>query len=429
MFLGNYLRWPVSRDVRRIRFRVIEPSHYEPEAHAAIFNAVLQDLISAPVEPLDPFADKISFGPVGEDCDLVTFPEAFLAAEDLLSTLSMLERWNAPTACIHVGLRPSAENESHLFSFAQLSTLTQDLEARSEIVRADLTAFRKWLAQQRAGFHFNIACVFAMDAESRLRMCLHPKLVRSKFERSPLPEEDLAEGNLLTLITLDPVKKTLMTVTVQPLICSDALNTGTDLGEDPPLRAVNRSADCFGTMPPDHVDIVSVATCSPQQEGETLHQRAWHDQFLEAFLATQSGDLPRHNFASFVLSNFLHVPTASQPNKAKGAGLSGVFMPIGCDQRHLHDEVAIFHRVKKSGEQERWTRPHDEVDKDARKLKFLAALKPSSADFSVRIFGFTMDRLPRDNPISEEFPKGLVHCSVRTATRKEGGILEFSHGV
>lgn len=267
-----------------------------------------------------------------------------------------------------------------------------------------------------------------MDAKSCLRVCLHPKLVRSKFERSPLPEEDLAEGNLLTLITLDPVKKNLMTVTVQPLICSDALNIGTDLGEDPPLRAVNRSADCFGIAPPDHIDIVSVATCSPQQEFESPIHRGWHDQFLEAFLATQSGDLPRHNFASFVLANFLNVPIPSQPSKAKGAGLSGVFMPIGCDQKHLHDDVVIFHRVKKTGEQEHWTRPLDEVDKGVRKLKFLAALKPSNEDLSVRIFGFTMDRLPRDNPISEEFPKGLVHCSVRTATRKEGGLLEFTHG-
>jgi hypothetical protein len=90
MFLGNYLRWPVRRDVRRIRFRIIEPSHYQPTDHASIFNAVLGDLLSAPVIETDPFAKNLPVEPMGEDFDLVTFPEAFLASADLLYALTTL---------------------------------------------------------------------------------------------------------------------------------------------------------------------------------------------------------------------------------------------------------------------------------------------------------------------------------------------------
>lgn len=74
-----------------------------------------------------------------------------------MSALSMLERWNTPTACIHVGLRPSSEDENHLFSVSQLSKLIEDLEVRSSLICSDLAAFKTWLEQQNKSFHFNIA--------------------------------------------------------------------------------------------------------------------------------------------------------------------------------------------------------------------------------------------------------------------------------
>jgi len=37
-----------------------------------------------------------------------------------------------------------------------------------------------------------------VDANQHVRVCLHPKLVRSKFEFSPLEENHMEEANLLT---------------------------------------------------------------------------------------------------------------------------------------------------------------------------------------------------------------------------------------
>ena len=190
----------------------------------------------------------------------------------------------------------------------------------------DLSKFSKWLDQQNYEFKFNIGCVFTVDATHDVRICLHPKVVQSKSESSALPEHNMSEANLLSLATLRPANKNLKTVTLQPLLCSDALDLSTDNGEAGPLEAVNKQADILGANPPDHIDVVSVATCTPQTltiSGKGERYFVWHEQFKNSFLrAATNPSLQRHHFSTFVLANFGLTP------EKKIAGLSGIFMPI-----------------------------------------------------------------------------------------------------
>lgn len=279
IFTGNHLNWPVERTVRTFTVRVIEPSHYEPKSHGKIFGAVLGELIAPTPDEVDLYTDLARGIPISDEFDLVTFPEAFLAANDLLKVLTTL-RGRPSLGCVHVGLRP-LDQGSHLFGVSELAQLTDDLIGLSVRGNEDLASFKEWLNGQRSDHRFNIGCLFAIDAKGELRVCLHPKLVRSKFERAPVPDEHMEEANFLTLITLIPTEKHFFSVTLQPLICSDALNISRDHPGDAPMKAVNTEAACFGDSPPDHIDIVSVATCTPQVEdvsSTTLPYCSWHIQ-------------------------------------------------------------------------------------------------------------------------------------------------------
>ena len=194
--------------------------------------------------------------------------------------------------CIHVGLRPTIDANQHLFTVGELHKLLVCYFGSSR--GWPKTIFRNspnGEHQQNYEFKFNIGCVFTVDATHDVRICLHPKVVRSKSESSALPEHNMSEANLLSLVTLRPANKNLKTVTLQPLLCSDALDLSTDNGEAGPLEAVNKQADILGANPPDHIDVVSVATCTPQTltiSGKGERYFVWHEQFKNSIPA--SGD-------------------------------------------------------------------------------------------------------------------------------------------
>jgi hypothetical protein len=131
--------------------------------------------------------------------------------------------------------RPSAAKK-HLFSVPQIEELVTSLKSVPRSVAEDLEAFESWLAVQDPSHRFNLGCLFAIDREHRLRICLHPKMVRSNLEHSAIPDEHMDQGNLVTLVTLLPSDRTMLSQTIQPLICSDALDLRTDGKTPPPDR-------------------------------------------------------------------------------------------------------------------------------------------------------------------------------------------------
>jgi hypothetical protein len=230
---------------------------------------------------------------------------------------------------------------------------------------------------------------------------------------------------LLTLVTLLPEDKTLLSVTLQPLLCSDALNLSTDRPNCRPLEAVNSSADCFDGAPPDHIDIVSVATCTPQPETTTRlgSHRQWHQEFRDSFKSAASHDaLARHHYATFVLSNFQIIPESTP------GGLSGAFIPIPFQDNGCAGFVTVSawgRETTSSGADKRWSEPDEEISKWSTS-GYVASLTPIEADVGshARMLGFTVHRLPRDTTRWRQV-SGLVDLQLQTASRDESGTIVF----
>jgi hypothetical protein len=430
-FTGDHHCWTVHRHERTFVVRVVEPTTYAPSGHGAVFQAVLGELVS----PAPTLVDALGAQPISEPnepFDLATFPEAFVAADDLLSALEALGGALLP-GCFHIGLRPTADAGQHLFTKVQILDLVERLATLPHVEKGDLVGFRAWALGRTAKDHCNLGCLFATDVHAKLRICLHPKLVRSKFETHPLNEHHMAEASHLALVTLFPADKTFFSVTLQPLLCSDALNLPTDKKTPPPLEAVNIHAGCFGDTPPDHVDIVTVATCTPQTplSLETgAEHRAWHEQFLDSFKhAASDGQWARHHHAAFVLSNFLEL--------GRPGGLSGAFLPVATDLHKFPPQVfaSAYGRPKPTEKVpnpggNRWSTPDDGAALETWQGRgFVAGLSPfTHPDAAVRIFGFTIGRLPRDNS-RWDVAGGLVGLEVQVGTRKPSGEIAFEREV
>lgn len=426
-FLRNFLQWPIDRSTRTFRAFVVEPGLYQPTRHGDIFDAALTSLISPQPNLVDQFQGRNSPIP-HEEFDLLTFPEAFLPVARLLSTLELVGQ-SGLAGCVHVGLRPLADEPRHLFSVPELWTLIEGLRNLTSLRQCDLTPFLDWLEQQREDLRFNVGCFFTVDADGDLRVCLHPKLVRSKVEFSGLAEEHMEEANLLTVITLRPVNKLFLTITVQPLLCSDALHLSTDRSGSRPLEAVHKDAECLGDTPPDHIDVVSVATCTPQIEvpsSKSEFYRTWHQEFRDSFLRAAKDDaLARHHFAVFVLSNFRMVSEKSP------GGLSGVFIPVRPEDVRPEDKSLEFLNISQwgrpkaqDGASNRWSTPDDDATPWSG-LGYIASLNPfgDGAKSVARMFGFTFPQLPRQMP-RWHTKLGLVKYAVKI-TEPDSSPLTF----
>jgi hypothetical protein len=409
-FLPNELCWTVDRPNRTFQIYVVEPGKYEPASHSNIFDAAINFFIERRIQRLDRYVlDTLTAPPLR--FDLVTFPEAFLPAERLLALLAYVSRAEE-FGCVHVGLRPSATDPNHLFTKPKLEEIVEELRGLRDVVGADLDAFESWLRSQDTLARFSVGCLFALDAEGRVRVCLHPKMVQSKFEVSPLPEDNMEEANLLTVVTLRPTNKDLKTITVQPLLCSDALHLATKRGGSRPLEALQENAACLGDKPPDHIDIVSVATCTPQvaiRSAEGVNFRTWHGEFRETLRRAASDDaLGRHHFATFVLSNFQVM------EKGEPGGLSGAFMPVPVRRQKFPEFVSITsYGWPKDEHENRWSHPEEDYMMDGKTRGYIAALSPFAGrpEAAARIFGFTVHRLPRDQSLWSP-NEGLTHCTL-----------------
>jgi hypothetical protein len=431
-FQSNYLQWPVDRSNRTFRAFVVEPGLYQPTGHGDIFDAALNSLIFQQPNLVDEFQSSNSPAPL-EQFDLLTFPEAFLPTARLLSALDLVGR-SGLVGCVHVGLRPFADELRHLFSVAELWALIDELKALKNLNKSDLGPFSEWLTEQQVDFRFNVGCFFTVDSHGEVRVCLHPKLVRSKIEFGGLAEEHMEEANLLTVITLRPIDKTFLTITVQPLLCSDALHLNTDRAGSRPLEAVHKDADCLGESPPDHIDIVSVATCTQQIEtpsSKSEFYRVWHEEFRNTFLRAAKDDaLARHHLATFILSNFRMI-SAESPG-----GLSGAFIPMRPEEVRPESKPLDFVCVSQWGRHDkdgrssnRWSTPDDDTAQWS-SLGYIASLNPFSngASGDARMFGFTFPYLPR-HMSRWQSKLGLVKCAVKIAEPCTGSPpLTFAGG-
>ena len=420
-FRGAHYSWPFDRQTRPFVVRIVEPRQYGPSNHNDLFYAVMENLLQLTGEELD------SFSPADANrdrWDLVTFPEAFVTSEALLTVCDVLGQYG-PSGCIHVGLRPD-DTEPHLFNVRQLSKLITDLTDGSAKRVEDLRPFKGWLDAQEKEKHFNVGCLFMVDADGDTRICLHPKLVRSQQEASALAESHLAEADLLTLVTLFPTDPRYLTVTIQPLLCSDALDLPTDRPYGGPLTALARHADCFDEAIPDHVDIVSVAVCTPQKTlssstSAALH-RDWHEKFRNMFLAVaENSDYSRHHFSVVMLANFQEI--GSSP-----AGLSGLFLPVAPRWESLPQgfEVTCWGRLKSAHSgNNRWSLPDDKALVDWENRGSITCLTPSrSVGDEVRMFRCTIQRLPRETSLWTT-SDGLTNCDIVVGRRDGTGALNF----
>lgn len=416
---GVNLEWPMNRTSRAFVVRVVEPDSYDPRSHMRIFNAVIQHMIGPQADQIIDTEDTQPQSSL-EPFDLIVFPEAFVDSNALLAALQAMSQAGS-TGCIHVGLRPDDSEKTHLFCRQQMIDLVERIRAVAFVVAQDLSAFSAWTNRQKAEHFFNLGAIFAVDADRRLRICLHPKQVRSQYEFAALPERHMTEADLLSVITLYPSNKLLRSVVLQPLICSDFLRLPRDGGGVPPVHGVNVHAGKLVARAPDHIDVISVVACTPQPVAKEPPARRWQEKFLESFKDTQDAVVSRHNFAAVVVANFRNLAS-----RAPG-GLSGAFLPIAIKSTALHPSIMMtYYGRKDESSQNRWSEPQDDTN-GWQNLGFVASLDALAepATSPVRIFEFTIQRFPRDNAVWERRPPGLSNCVVSAATVEADGSLSF----
>lgn len=208
----------------------------------------------------------------------------------------------------------------------------------------------------------------------------------------------MAEADILTLVSLIPQDKRFLSVTIQPLLCSDAINSGTDRPGARPIYAANDDhGDGSEEWVPDHIDVVSLATCTPQPKyGEPPDAYSqWHPAFQDTFHRAASDDgLLKHNQAVFVFSNFRIV------TDGRSGGLSGAFIPVPFES-DIRQQVPNFLTVSAWGRpkdqvlQNSWSKPDEPLKTAWHNFGYIASLCVTGAEISARMMGFTVDRLPR----------------------------------
>lgn len=321
---GVELRWPYDITQHGLTAYVVEPFRYEPAAHGEIF----QEIITAALTPGARGGRQVPARRGLKTFDLMTFPEAFVTPETLLETLEVV-RGLAAAPLFHVGLR-AAYDGGHLFSVAETVGLVQALKKLLNPGVVDLDPLELWLDSRDTEERYNLACVFTVDADQHLRLCLHPKNTPSPVEIGSLPEDTVTATEFLSVVTLAPTDVKFRKVHLQPVICSDLLDLRTSTGSGGPLAAMANPAGKLDD-PPDVIDIVSAVTCT-RQANASIGERAaselsWHSLFRSTFEASLNGTIfSRHLGSVFVLSNFRFGPEGPD-GRLVDQGLSGCFAP------------------------------------------------------------------------------------------------------
>ncbi|WP_141213291.1 hypothetical protein [Janthinobacterium sp. PC23-8] len=401
----------MQRDSRSLRLFTVEPHAYEPEKHSAILFSIVTRLKSNTEES---YGTKVNILPASS-FDLLVFPEVFLCSADLITLVNSL-RSAGPTGCIHTGIRPDS-SERFLFARDEVLKLSEDL-IKAGARPDDLCRFSNWLINQKKNTHFNLGAVIAVDVDSKVRITLHPKVLRSKFELSAFPDSNMTEAKFLTLITLIPSEPSLLPITLQPLLCSDALIHDTDYPGTRPIDAISRYGNSFNNTIPDHIDIISLATCSPHTPSKDFP--LWHIDFREGFLRMAKHDNNlRHRHAIIVMANFLQIP-----DNPRFGGLSGAFLPIPLHiNRQPKSVVACQYATAENSHDPAW---HINDVVVSKKLAHMICLKyPKILNSStVTLLGFDLHRVLKEanhyNP-----SHGLLNYEILVGTTQPDGTIYF----
>jgi len=398
---SKWHRWSIEKRRKDYKVMIIEPMKYNPQNHFNVFSLAMKKILGEHKD-VNPFEIEYScLNRADRYYDQIIFPEAFLFFKDFKKALLTLSRFSY-FGCVHIGLR-SDKNSSHLFSHREITEMINELESLLDIVQDDISEFRKWIESEKGNDgYYNIACLFAIDINNKLRLCLHPKVVRSRIENSPLPEKHMTEANMYNLIVLEPEENTLQTITIQPLICSDVLLANRSSFKNP-IDAVNNVSN-FTARVPDKIDIVSIVSCTPQKEESlpksTVSSRKWHPSFRDSFDAmAKDASYMKHQSATFLISNYQYA-------NEKPYGLSGVFFPHTLPQESVDSFKDDVHRhfwgSFSKGADYRWLLPSqlpEKFEERSRKEaveRYILAVEPSTEDTvsQAQVLEFTINILP-----------------------------------
>jgi hypothetical protein len=345
----NWHSWTFPKSERSLQVYVVEPRASDPPRHAEIFWAAINHLLYPSAERIDPYRPTEPPPAVGS-FDLVTFPEAFLPKPTLIEFLTTAAQ-EVDFGCVHIGLRPAADSVSHMFAISELEEFIAELRGVPGVVAADIQPFDDWvLSKRHEERRVNLACLLAKDAEGFIRVCLHPKVVPSRWEAGTRDEEQMLEGGLVSLATLRPTANALGSITIQPLTCSDVLSLDRDNSTPGPIDVLTMGAELLPTPPPDYIDVVTVAVHSPQIKRGA--RGFWQPAFADSFIrCAKDPDRRRHRNALFVLANFRFVSLDRDPEQA---GLSGIFIPAPPAPRPYPDFMAVY-RYGKEEQVNEWS--------------------------------------------------------------------------
>jgi hypothetical protein len=166
---------------------------------------------------------------------------------------------------IHTGLNPEGPEVDHLFNKSQVEALLNDLENLQTTQTEDLEPLKDWIASDyQQGDRINLGILFCKDSEDKIRVCLHAKIARSKFEVSLSADKHIREVHLIQAIKLIDSSRREIPVRLAPLICSDFIFAPGEISLDLPVHAISKGPPPTNQVEwVDHIDLISVINCSP----------------------------------------------------------------------------------------------------------------------------------------------------------------------
>lgn len=286
-----------------------------------------------------------------------------------------------------------------MFTVPAVEALLDQLRKNPRVEQEDLTVFQAWLNSMPRRNMYNIACLFMLDEDGQVRICLHPKNVASNLEVSILPNHNVSEAEFVAVVTLESVDPAFQEVNIQPLICSDALDLRTSRPGPNPIATISLEPGRVIPNAPDHIDIVSIATCTPQRDEERENlpgneSLAWQPKFRTTFVAASiNAHYIRHAFATFIMSNF-----RIGPGNVPG-GLSGGFIPARPpNERESVEGVRTWVWGKEGPRDHSWRLLDGAKVEDWKSDGQLATLHPDRPDEPeiARVFGLTIPLMLRN---------------------------------
>lgn len=315
---STWLKWPVKkRHFAEIKLAFVEAATLG-DPGTPVVDAVLRLILgSQPGELVpNPFDNEQPRTRPTPPYDLLLFPEALLNVCELPTLIAQAPSYNKHLGAVHIGLRSDRPDE-HLLSTEEVGILLAALEGLTDVEIDDLACFRKWFSAQDGGM-WNLAAFFARDRNDKIRICLHAKIVQSKYEAGVSDIGTMSESDTTWVVSFIPQEVEAAALHVQPVICADLTS---DLALKLVRSSLSKGGESFGLV--GSIDLVSAPVATPA--GTTR----WRDQFLEVLTGVVRSAATGHRHATFALANYALLPFSSK--KVPG-GLSGVFVPAHAGQ-------------------------------------------------------------------------------------------------